>query len=107
MACGSCGGGAQQFEQMRALDYSAARVDGTYRLETYPDCVGGYRGKFEGRSVFAVARNTPGERLFASDDASYREAIEYMNSFGVSNRPTIERLPVSMLCPLAIEALYG
>lgn len=108
MGCTACGGGAAAQEAMVAMSNSFARSDGTFSLVTYPDCAGGYVGKHEGLSVYIVGRNTSIERLFGRDPSEYAAAVEYMNSFGVSEpRPTIERIPTVQLCQQAVEDVLG
>lgn len=98
-ACGKVGSA----EQIRAMEMSYARRDGTYSLYGWPDCEGSYSGPGANTSLFVVARNLPAERLFLIEELA--DAADYSNT--LEPRGPIERLPASTLCAEAVAATFA
>lgn len=74
---------------------------GAYPLFTFQDCTELYKGRWEGYSIYVVARGTAEERLFAKhqlvDAATYAREV----------KAQIENLPTAALCAAAVTSVYG
>jgi hypothetical protein len=99
----NCSKGGPQTDLIQART-SYPTAAGNYPLATYPDCTELYpgNGPFAGNSIYAVARGTLQERLFARTDLA--AASEYMKSVRGAD---IENIPTSGLCAAAVIAVYG
>lgn len=74
---------------------------GSYPLFGYQGCETLYTGRWEGFSVYVVARETSEERLFAKGQLV--EASIYAREV----KAQIENLPTAALCRDAVVAVYG
>jgi len=72
-----------------------------YTLSSYPGCNQLHRGRFQGRSVFVVGRNTPEEKLFQ------RRELNEASVYAKEVKRQVESIATAELCDAAILDVYG
>lgn len=97
MGC-SCGQSARTRQAIQTRNSGSA---GSYPLFAYQGCTSLYTGRWEGFSIYVVARETAEERMFAKNQLV--EASVYAREV----KAQIENLPTAGLCHEAVVAIYG
>ena len=72
-----------------------------YTLWTYPGCTQLHRGRYQGRSIYVVGRNTEFEKLFPR--AQLHEASEYAKEV----LQHVESIATAEMCDQAVVDVYG